>query len=499
MRYLVKKALLFGSIYFLLVNGVLSQSKDGEGSDGADAIYEQGLDLMRRGQYREARTLLEKALHADPSDPKLHELLGDAYEQLRDSYHAIDAYTESLKREPQRFSAYDKRAHIYYLRRDWTLAIADYSKAIQMRPDIVRNYYNRALAYRELSQFAKARTDFESAYEKGDVNPTAYYLAKLLAMCPDAAIRDGQRAIEYAHEACKQTNYKEYQSLSTLAAAYAEAGQWDEAIRRSKQALEVAVGQDRSTERCICELYEFHEPRREFSFELVANKIPSKAGEALMIANVKYSYGNRMAGIADVRKAIELNPRLSYAHSLFGLFIMMENPREAIQHFNRALEANSKNAEAFSWRGVAYLYLGEYREAQKDSDAALVLDKKLHSASWVNLFALASCGEVDRALSELNRWSRECSNEGIWLISSVRGHCYLIQGRFDDAITELTEALRRDPSDSFAYSDRAVALTSLGKEKEAMQDLEKCSQLAPSLRALTEGRMRRRKGVGTRR
>jgi tetratricopeptide (TPR) repeat protein len=488
MRLLIKKALLFGFICFWLVKGAFGQWKVKEVPDGADAIFERAVELMRRGEYRESRALLENALHADASDPKLHELLGDAYWQLRDSYRAIEAYTGALNREPQRYSAYDKRAYMYNLRKDWDLAIADLSKAIQLRPDIPKNYFNRALAYRELAQFAKARADFESAYERGMVNPSAYYLAKLLAMCPDGATRDGHRAIEYAHEACKQTDFKEYRSLTTLAAAYAEAGRWDEAIRRSKLALEMALGDDRSMERYFCEFYQFHEARREFTPEVVANKRPSTAGEAVMFACVKYTSGDRMGAIADVRKAIELNPRLTSAHILLGLFIMMTNPNEAINHFTRILEANPNSPEALAWRGVAYFNLGNYREALKDSEAALGLDAKLSFARVVNLYVLASCGEVDRALAELNKCSRECSKDLI--PNSVRGHCYLIHGKFNDAVAELTEALRRGPNDVWAYSDRAVALTALGKEREARQDLEQCCRLAPALRSPTEARMR---------
>lgn len=488
MQHFIKRTLLFGPIYFLLVNGAFSQSKGGRVLDGADTIYEQGVKLMRQGRYQEARALLEKTLQTDSSDPKIHELLGDAYEQLRDSYHAVEAYTESLKRDPLRFTPYDKRAHMYFVRKEWNHAIADYNKAIQMRPDILRNYSNRALAYRELGQFAKARADFENAYERGMVNPTAFYLAELLATCPESAIRDGQRAIEYAQEACKQRNFKDYQSLSILAAAYAEAGQWDEAMQRSKQAMEMAVGQDRTSERWSWESYQFHEPRRHFKLELVANKPPSTAGEAVAIAWVKYSSRDRIGAIADARKAIELNPRFSPAHSSLGVFIMTENLSEAINHFTNALKANHDSPDAFAWRGTAYLLLGKYREALKDSGAALGLDAKLPIARCVNLNALAGCGEVDRALAKLNTWSREGSNELI--PNSVRGYCYLIQGKYNAAVAELTQAIQRGPSDIWSYSNRAVALTALGKPEEAMQDLEKCSQLAPCLRAPTEERMR---------
>lgn len=488
MRQIIKKVLLFGFIYFWLRTTAFGQSKEKGGPDGADAIYEQGRKLMHRGQFQDAKSLLEKSLQTDPSDPKLHELLGDTFEQLRDSYRAIEAYTEALKREPQRFSAYDKRGHLYSQRRDWGQALADYNMAIQLRPNIVRNVYNRALAYRELGQYTKARADLIIAYDRGMVNPTAYYLAELLATSPDATVRDGTSAIKYAQEACAQTDFKKYKSLKILAAAYAEAGQWDEAIRRSKQALDIAVDPDRSGERMFCELYQFHEPRREYTPELVANNRPSTAGEATMIAWVKYNSGDRSGAIEDARKAIEMNPRLSFAHSALGVCLLMENPNEAITHFNRAVEVNSKVPEPFTWRGMAYLNLGKYREALHDSESALVLDAKFDHARALNLYALASCGEAERALGELNKWSRDCSTK--LKLNSIRGHCYVAQGRYKDAVAELNEALRHSTGELLAYSDRAVALSGLGKEEEAKHDLEECGRLSPALRASTEARMK---------
>jgi len=63
-------------------------------------------------------------------------------------------------------------------------------------------------------------------------------LAWLLATSPDDAIRDGKRAIELARKACEETNWKQAHIISTLAAGYAEAGDFAEARKYSQQAVE---------------------------------------------------------------------------------------------------------------------------------------------------------------------------------------------------------------------------------------------------------------------
>src|SRR5262249_49421907 len=67
--------------------------------------------------------------------------------------------------------------------------------------------------------------------------PAYRFLAQLLATCPDDKVRDGKRAVQYATTACELTDWKVPSCLETLAAAYAEAGQFEEAIRYQTRAL----------------------------------------------------------------------------------------------------------------------------------------------------------------------------------------------------------------------------------------------------------------------
>jgi len=64
-------------------------------------------------------------------------------------------------------------------------------------------------------------------------------LAWILATSPDESLRDGKRSIELGKQACEQTEYKAAHVLSTLAAGYAETGDFDEAIKWSTKAVEL--------------------------------------------------------------------------------------------------------------------------------------------------------------------------------------------------------------------------------------------------------------------
>jgi hypothetical protein len=92
-------------------------------------------------------------------------------------------------------------------------------------------------------------------------------LAWILATHEDAEIRDGVQAVRLAEQACELTGYKVPGILNTLAAAYAEMGQFDQAVETSQRTLQMAQKAERikSTEdiRARIEAYKAKRPHRE--------------------------------------------------------------------------------------------------------------------------------------------------------------------------------------------------------------------------------------------
>jgi tetratricopeptide (TPR) repeat protein len=66
-------------------------------------------------------------------------------------------------------------------------------------------------------------------------------LALVLSTCSDAQFRNGSRAIQLAQQADEVAGGKNPLFIRTLAAAYAESGQFNEAIGAAHRALELAV------------------------------------------------------------------------------------------------------------------------------------------------------------------------------------------------------------------------------------------------------------------
>lgn len=63
--------------------------------------------------------------------------------------------------------------------------------------------------------------------------------AWILSTSPEDKARDGARALELGTKACEMTNFSEAHLVSTLAAAYAETGDFDKAVEYAKKAVEL--------------------------------------------------------------------------------------------------------------------------------------------------------------------------------------------------------------------------------------------------------------------
>ena len=147
-----------------------------------------------------------------------------------------------LSREEQADAAFD-RGNAASDRKDYDTAIAEYSEAIRLDPQFDAAYHNRGSAYADKGEYAKAISDFNEAIRLAPDEPVGYTsLAWLLATCPKAEVRDGERAVRLATRACKLSDWQDANDLENLACAYAECGRFDEAVKWQAKAVDLEMG-----------------------------------------------------------------------------------------------------------------------------------------------------------------------------------------------------------------------------------------------------------------
>ena len=133
--------------------------------------------------------------------------------------------------------AYSNRGDVWYIKKDHDKALADYDAALRLDPDLASAYGSRGAVWDIKHDYDKALADYDAATRIDPKLASAHGdRAWLLATCPDAKYRDGPRAVESATRACELTGWKDANHLDTLAASYAEAGDFSRAIELQQKA-----------------------------------------------------------------------------------------------------------------------------------------------------------------------------------------------------------------------------------------------------------------------
>lgn len=232
----------------------------------AEKHFLKGLAWREKKEYDKAIAEFSEAIRILPDNATAYLVRGGAYHSKKVYDKAIADFNEAIRLDPKNGHAYGSRGIAWNRKKEHDKAIADYGEAIRLSSESGSKAFhvtNRAMAWSDKKEYAKALADYTEARKLDPKYAMALNgFAWLLATCPDKKVRDGKRAVELAKEGLK-LNDKDAAMMDTLAAAYAEAGKFDEAVRWQERALKDPQVKADADARHRLELYRKKQPYRQ--------------------------------------------------------------------------------------------------------------------------------------------------------------------------------------------------------------------------------------------
>lgn len=257
--------------------------------------------LQQSGDTDRALQDLETVLRAEPGNPAALELRGLIAADAGDYAAAIRDFRAIAALQHEKDAILIGQLGMLHLAaKQPREAIRLFSESLAVDEGLFSSLRGRSDALISIGRHAEAIVDLEKALQlKPDDSGVLNNLAWLLGTSPEASIRDGKRAIELATKACELTEWKQPHIISTLAAGYAEIGDFPTAQKYSRQAVDAENAGDEVKQQLEKELESYRQQKpwrekqsqEETPFGLPAGEMPAAAaarpageGEPPMVA-----------------------------------------------------------------------------------------------------------------------------------------------------------------------------------------------------------------------
>jgi tetratricopeptide (TPR) repeat protein len=193
------------------------------------------------GRPDQAVIYYREALSVNPTNHNARVGLGMALVETHQLAEADAEFSHVLLAEPQNAQALDGRGFVLATKGQIDEAKKTFLEAIKSDPNFPDAHMHYGMCLSAQNQAEEAVAEYRKALELGNQRPiTLNNLAWALASHPDPKIRNGKEAVELAEKACQLTGNQQPLFLGTLAAAYAEAGRFNEAVAAAERARDLA-------------------------------------------------------------------------------------------------------------------------------------------------------------------------------------------------------------------------------------------------------------------
>jgi tetratricopeptide (TPR) repeat protein len=204
--------------------------------------------LRRNSLYRDTLAIWNDAVHALPQNPRAHSNLGVELHRRDRLDDAEREYRIAVQLSPDYPTALANLGEILAERNRPAEAIPYLTRAVRLWPDVVQSRITLGNALLTQHRHREAEEHYTHALRLDpNLSDVANNLAWTLATSPDPAARDGDRAVRIAETTLRRNPTPDAVHLDTLAACYAEAQRWPDAISTAQRALDAAKRESNPT------------------------------------------------------------------------------------------------------------------------------------------------------------------------------------------------------------------------------------------------------------
>lgn len=211
-----------------------------------ELLFARMLVLNELQRFDDCLADLDQLVEMDPNNRNLRETRAMTYLAAGRFDKAIGDLNQIIRAAPASLTPYVSRAIAKMYASDFNGALADVDRVIKRVPRDATLYQNRGMIWLKKGEYDKAVDDFKHGLELNPDHPAILNSwAWLEATCPDPRHRSGRAAMEKATKACELMQWKSASFVGTLAAACAEASEFEQAVDWQEEAIRLRPKYDK--------------------------------------------------------------------------------------------------------------------------------------------------------------------------------------------------------------------------------------------------------------
>lgn len=483
----------------MAVTLIIVLSRDGATNTWSDALreFDESLsDNSDEGDLKEAEEMIKE----NPQNAEGYGKRAEYYFDKDQNDNALNDFNKAISLDPNNYEWYHRRGHVWDYKDVFDKAVQDYAKAIELHPQ-KEFYFDRAEAYAELGQTAKAMADFDKALEMDYPAATIHHRKGRLYLKNqdlDKAFVSFKASIyspsdAEVHGDNEETLESQAKALEEISRIYIVRNDFGNAIKSASDWIK----KDNENEDAYHTRAQYYkalgDKEKQFkdvnsAIACLTKKIHDEPGGLVYWSRAEYlrEVGKSAESKKDFEKALEYylkedkNPDNSYSideiiRSIGDAKAFESRFQKSIEKYDKQIALKPKDSKAYSTRGWLYWRMRRFDSALRDYQQAQKI-----APSESNEGCIAQLLIKNNRFDDAIKCYKTMAGGKTPLQpvdSAFMAEAFYKSGKFVEAIESANKLIKLDPMYAASYYWKGKALEASGKKADG----KSCIQQAIAL------------------